>query len=163
MQLFVGSQGVNLTVEGGVSLIGPHCPGTVRLLCEGVGITILRWEYNGNREILAYYPDGSSTTQPTELAFFFVQLIMVEQDLDNQNEGSFSSLLTANYSQLQSHNIAEISCSTSGIPAQVESVNVSIIEPGIPSPPTITMVTTTYQDGGLNRIEVKWAESVSKQ
>ena len=34
---------VSLTVEGGVSLVGEHCPGTVRLFCEGVDLTRLEW------------------------------------------------------------------------------------------------------------------------
>ena len=41
--VIVGSSFVMLTVEGGVSLVGPHCPGTVRLFCEGVGLAMLRW------------------------------------------------------------------------------------------------------------------------
>ena len=151
MQWCIGSS-VSLTVEGGVSLVGPHCPGTVRLFCEGVDITLLRWRYNENTDIISYYPDGTGTTQPTESAFFSVKLLMVEQDPNDSNMGIFS--------QLQSNKIGEISCGAPGI-LQVEPVNVSIIEPGIPSTPTITMVTATYQEGGLNRIEVKWAESVS--
>ncbi len=30
------SSSVSLTVEGGESLVGEHCPGTVRLFCDGV-------------------------------------------------------------------------------------------------------------------------------
>ena len=157
----IGSS-VNLTVEGGVSLVGPHCPGTVRLYCEGVDLTTLQWKYNGNMNIISYFPDGTGTTQPTVSAFFSVQLLMVEQDPNDLNMGIFCSSLTVNISQLQSNNIGNISCGTPGI-LQAEPVNVSIIEPGIPSTPTITMVTATYQGGGLNRLEVKWAESVSKQ
>ena len=159
LQWCIGSS-VNLTVEGGVSLVGPHCPGTVRMFCEGVDITLLRWRYNENMDTIAYYPDGTRTTQPTESAFFSVQLWMVEQDPNNPNMGTFFSSLTVNISQLQSNNIGEISCGAPGI-LQVEPVNVSIIEPGIPSTPMITMVTATYQDGGLSRIEAKWTESVS--
>ena len=39
----VYSSSVSLTVEGGVSLVGEHCPGTVRLFCEGVDLTQLEW------------------------------------------------------------------------------------------------------------------------
>ncbi len=41
----VYSSSVSLTVEGGVSLVGEHCPGTVRLFCEGVDITLLEWRF----------------------------------------------------------------------------------------------------------------------
>ena len=44
----VRSELVSLTVEGGVSLVGPHCPGTVRLFCEGVDLTTFTWMYNGD-------------------------------------------------------------------------------------------------------------------
>ncbi len=39
----VYSSSVSLTVEGGVSLVGELCPGTVRLFCEGIGLTQLEW------------------------------------------------------------------------------------------------------------------------
>ena len=152
---------INLTIEGGVSLVGPHCPGTVRLFCEGVDLPALRWRYNGVMTIISYFPDGRSTAQPTESALFIVQLMTVKQSQDNPTFANFSSFLAVNYSQLQSNNISEISCGTPGILPQVEPVNVSIIEPGIPSTPTITMVTATYQGGIPSSIEVKWTESVS--
>ena len=152
---------VNLTIEGGVSLVGSHCPETVRLFCEGVNLPSLRWRYNGVMNIISYFPDGGSTAQPTESAFFMVQLMTVELNQSDPTFANFFSFLAANFSQLQSNNISDISCGTPGIPPQVKPVNVSILEPGIPNTPTITMVTATYQGGGLNRIEVKWAESVS--
>ncbi len=36
---------VSLTVEGGGNLVGEHCPGTVRLFCEGVDLTLLEWRF----------------------------------------------------------------------------------------------------------------------
>ena len=39
----VYSSSVSLTVEGGMSLVGEYCPGTVRLFCEGVDLTQLEW------------------------------------------------------------------------------------------------------------------------
>ena len=154
---------VNLTIEGGVSLVGPHCPGTVRLFCEGVNLPSLRWRYNGVMNIISYFPDGRSTAQPTESAFFIVQLMTVELNQSDPTFANFSSFLAVNFSQLQSNNVFEISCGTPGIPPQVKPVNVSIIEPGIPITPTITMVTATYQGRELKSVEVKWAESVSIQ
>ncbi len=55
---------VSLTVEGGVSLVGEHCPGTVRLFREGVDITVLRWTYNGDKsEIPHLGPDDPQQLQ----------------------------------------------------------------------------------------------------
>ena len=109
--------------------------------------------------IISYFPD--STTQPVESAFFTVQLVTVEQNPDNPTFGNFSSFLAVNFTQLQSNNVTEISCDTPGVPAQAVPVNVSIIQPGIPSSPSITLVTAAYQSGKLSRIEVKWDKSVS--
>ena len=159
LQLCKGSS-VNLTVEGGVSLVGPHCPGNVTLFCEGMDLTTLKWKYNENMDVISYFPNEKSSTQPTVSAFFIVQLKVVQQDQNNPVIGNFTSSLTVNILQLQSNNVSKISCGTPGLFLQVETGNVSIIEPGIPSTPTITMVTATYQDRELNSIEVKWAKSV---
>ena len=110
--------------------------------------------------IISYFPDRRSTTQPEESAFFFVRLARVEQDQNDPNIGNFSSFLTVNFLQLQSNNSTEISSDTPGI-SQALPVNVSIITPSIPSLPAITMVTAAYQSGALNSIAVKWAKSVS--
>ena len=107
--------------------------------------------------IISYFPDGTSID---ESAFFFVQLLMVEQDRDDPNIANFSSFLTVNVSQLQSNNVTDIICDAPGM-SQVVQVNVSVIKLGIPSTPAINMVTAAYQSGELNSIEVKWAESVS--
>ena len=104
---------VSLTVEGGVSLVGPHCPGTVRLFCEGVDLTTFRWIYNGNINIGdLYHPDDSindpsSTSNP---AFVSVQLTAVSQSLLNPVFGNFYSILTVDLSQLEQQNIKNISC-----------------------------------------------------
>ena len=99
---------VSLTVEGGVSLVGYHCPGTVRLFCEGVDLTTFGWIYNGNINIgYLYHPDDSintpsSTSNP---AFVSVQLTAVSQSLLNPVFGNFSSILTVDLSQLEQQNI----------------------------------------------------------
>ena len=150
---------VSLTVEGGVSLVGPHCPGTVRLFCEGVDLTSLRWRYNGDMNIISYFSDGLNMSTP-QLLITTVQLIAVEQNQNNRNLANFSSILTVNLSQLQSQNVTEISC---GDPrkSKVEPVDVSIIEPGIPNTPTITTVTVGYQSRQLSSVEITWKKSVS--
>ena len=150
---------VSLTVEGGVSLVGPHCPGTVRLFCEGVELTSLRWRYNGAMNIISYFPDGLTMSTP-QLLITTVQLIAVEQNQNNPILANFSSILTVNLSQLQSQNVTEISC---GDPrkSKVEPVDISIIEPGIPDSPTIIRVTAGYESRELSSVEITWKKSVS--
>ena len=101
---------VSLTVEGGFSLVGPHCPGTVRLFCEGVDLTSLnfRWLYNGNINIGDFYDTDDSVTTPSSTsnpAFVSVQLTAVSQSLLNPVFGNFSSTLIVDLSQLEQQNI----------------------------------------------------------
>ena len=117
---------VFLTVEGGVSLVGPHCPGTVRLFCEGVDLTTFRWIYNGNINIEEFYTPDDSITTPTSIfnpAFVSVQLTAVSQSSLNPVFGNFSSILTVDLSQLEQQNIKNISC---GSPATRETVPVDV-------------------------------------
>ena len=153
---------VSLTVEGGVSLVGPHCPGTATLFCEGVDLFFLRWSYNGNMIIMSYFPDSPSTTQPEESDFFMVQLTDIEQNPIDPSIGNYSSYLTVNFSELQSHSVEQISCGSSGVSQIVfEPVNVTVIAPSLPSNPTITIVTAVYQFRKLNHVKVTWTRSVS--
>ena len=90
--------GVSLTVEGGVSLVGEQCPGTVRLFCEGVHLTSLRWSYNTtNEEIHSFHPDSVISTQTVpNPAFISVDLRAVLQSVE-PNFGNFSSTLTRHF------------------------------------------------------------------
>ena len=150
--------GISLVVDR--SLVGPHCPGTVRLFCEGVDLTSLRWRYNGNMPVISYFPDGTSTNQLDQTIYFIIEIKAVKQNPNDLNLANFSSCLTVNLSELQSNNITEISCGNPGL-SQIEPVNVSIIEPSIPNSPTIARVTTEYQSGELDTLEIEWAKSVS--
>ena len=161
--ILLAQSSVSLTVEGGISLVGPHCPGTVRLFCEGVELTSLRWRYNQNMAIISYLPDSTapSETLPAQSAFLLVNLMKVTPKPNDPTLANFSSSLTINISQLQLHNgIIEISCGDPGI-SQVLPVNVSIIEPSVPSSPAISKVTAAYQSGELNSVIVTWMKSVS--
>ena len=132
---------VNLTVEEGVSLVGPHCPGTVRLFCEGIRLTALGWMYNGSIEIEpTFSPDDTISTSTT--AFFNIQLKNVSQSSDDRRFANFSSILTVNLSQLEQHNIMSISC---GDPLTRESVpvDVQISAEIVPAIPKITKANGT--------------------
>ena len=132
------------------------------MLCKGVEITSLRWRYNGSLNIKSYFSDSTvyETIQPAQPAFSAVQLIGVTQNPNNPSLANFSSILTVTLSQLQASKISDISCGDPGV-STVLPVNVSIIEPGVPGNPAITMVTAAYQSGELRSIEVKWNKSVS--
>ena len=117
--------GVSLTVEGGASLIGEHCPGTVRLFCEGVQLTTLRWSYNvTNKEIHSFYPDSVTSTQiELNSAFISVALRAVSQNGANPIYGNFSSTLTLDISQIVDQHINEIRC---GDPANYQMIPIDI-------------------------------------
>ena len=131
---------VSLTVEGGVSLIGSHCPGTIRLFCEGVDLTTFRWMYNGNIIIGDFYESDdppSTSTSTSNPAFVSVQLTAVSQNQLNLAFGNFSSTLTGNLSQLEEQNIMNISCGDPVIIGTVP-VDVHIIHDIVPDDPQLT-------------------------
>ena len=131
---------VSLTVEGGVSLVGPHCPGIVRLFCEGVDLTTFRWVYNGNIIIGDFYESDdppSTSTNTSNPAFVSVQLTTVSQNSLNPAFGNFSSILTVNLSQLEEQNIMSISCGDPVIIGTVP-VDVHIIHDTVPDDPQLT-------------------------
>ena len=142
----VRSESVSLTVEGGVSLVGPHCPGTVRLFCEGVDLTTFTWMYNGDIDIVdSYHPDSPITipTNTSNPAFVSVQLTAVSQN-SLIIYGNFSSILTVDLSQLEQQNIVSISCGDPVIRGTVP-VNVHIIQATVPADPQIIEVSVYGQ------------------
>ncbi|XP_064406487.1 uncharacterized protein LOC135351421 isoform X2 [Halichondria panicea] len=158
--LSTGIQGisptVNLTVEGGVSLVGEHCPGTIRLFCEGVDLTTLRWRYNGDNVIYSFsttdLPINSVTTNP---AFINVELKFVASTPNDERFGNFVSVLTADIAQLQSQNVGSINCGDPGT-IDTEPVNIRILQPSIPITPRVSLVVATYHSGTLRKIDVSW-------
>ena len=158
----VRSELVSLTVEGGVSLVGPHCHGTVRLFCEGVDLTTLTWMYNGDIDIEDYYPDDSITT-PTSTsnpAFVSVQLTAVSQNLLSRNFGNFSSILTVDLSQLEQPKIMNISCGDPVIRGTVP-VDVHIVQDTVPADPQlhtlrIQSATTLEFDVTMFAVSISW-------
>ena len=160
----VAQPSVSLTVEGGVSLVGPHCPGPVRLFCEGVELTTLRWNYNRENYLIgSFYPDSNSPSSetPSNAAFVDLRLTKVINTTISQDFANFSSVLTVDLVQLQQQNISSIVCGDPGAMA-VTPVGVQVLQPSIPRRPNVTTVTATYQSGILNQIKVTWGKSVSK-
>ena len=123
---------VSLTVEGGVSLVGPHCPGTVRLFCEGVDLTVLMWRYNDTNGIEPTFASDATTStliRTLNPAFESVQLTAVSSSIPFAN---FSSILTVVLYQLEQQNIRSISCGDAlfrdTLPIDVETKNETIPE-----------------------------------
>ena len=154
---------MSLTVEGGVSLIGPHCPGNVRLFCEGVHISFLRWSYNGyESDVIETFDTTDSPTSviPLNHAMLFPRLVLssVHQATDPRF-ANFTSILTVDLRQLQNQHVLNISCGASNVMATVP-VDVRIIQPSPPKTPNITAVTATYQYGRLSDVSVSWRKLV---
>ncbi len=86
----VYSSSVSLTVEGGVSLVGEHCPGTVRLFCEGVDLTLLQWRLYYNDSMYSsekFVSDSANGTKKVFNSSFgsaSVELVQVSSDFLQQ-------------------------------------------------------------------------------
>ncbi len=122
--IFVDSK-VAFTVERGVSLVGELCPGTVRLFCEGVDLTHLRWSYNStDQEIVFLELDDETRTinLSSSSPFISVELSSVSQSAELAF-GNLSSILTLNISQLEQQHITEIRC---GDTATFDTVPVNV-------------------------------------
>ncbi len=135
-----------------MSLVGEHCPGTVRLFCEGVDLTFLRWSYNSTNENIVYFlPDdqvGTITLMPAPF-IESVELINVSQSAQ-QDFANFSSILTLNISQLEKQHITEITC---GDPKTSHSIpiNVRLRQQLLPEIPRL--INTTYE---YSELTVSW-------
>ena len=141
---------VSLTVEGGVSLVGPHCPGTVRLFCEGVDQSLLDWTYNTGLHIARVQTDHEVTSSPispgpTNPAFISVYVTNISFD-SRTLLANFSSVLTVDLLELNKQNIRNISCG--GLSDNdTQQVHVSDYFP--------FNITASYQSGILSKFEVQ--------
>ena len=146
---------VSLTVERGVSLVGPHCPGTVRLFCEGVELVSLRWRYNNQSVLIQSFNTNDSPTNVTHSnpAVKNVELVRATQ-LNDPRFANFSSILTVDLTELHEQHITEINC---GDPGTIDSEPVSL-QPNVPDRPNVTAVTVAYQS---SNIRVTWERLVS--
>ena len=153
---------VNLTVEGGVSLVGPHCPGTVRLFCEGVDLILLRWNYNDTILISSFNTVDSPTSMtPSNPAFVTtITLSSVQQNPSDPRFASFTSTLTVDLARLQEQGVTNINC---GAPGSIDTkpIDVQIVVQTLPENPTISNVTANYQSGLLKGIVATWGITVS--
>ena len=147
------SGNVSLTVEGGVSLVGPHCPGTIRLFCEGVNLTTFGWTYNGDNQntiVDRIHTDHQATSSPTYPKNpAFVSVVITNVSFNTQIStvtANFSSVLTVNLLELNKQNVNNISC---GDLSNTDTQQVNVSEYFIPN------VTAFYQSGILSRIEVQ--------
>ncbi len=114
-----------------------HCPGTVRLFCEGVDLTQLEWRlYHAENTYFfkTFSPNSmNETINVSILASASVELVRVSQDRISKVFANFSSILTLELSQtaIEIINITRISC---GDPETNNDtlVNISIVKETLP-------------------------------
>lgn len=163
MKLCVYTGAVNITTEGGFNLVGPHCPGLVRLFCEATGLSILRWRFNGDENIATFFSDSEITNLkvPYHPAFVLVELTNIVQSSEGTSN-NFSSILTVDLSQLEKQNVTNITCGDS-INSETIHTNVTIITQFFPDRLNITghRVTATYDSNGIKKITAVWNKVVS--
>ena len=152
-----------LTIKEGMNLVGKHCPGTVRLFCEGVELTLLRWKYNENNEIVSY--DPRATPNYSNLlgvsAFRNVELFSVAQNPGNARFANFTSILTIDLTGLQEIGVTNITC---GDPVYTDTLytEVKIIEQSYPEMINITKVIASYvHNSSLESLDLTWKKIVS--
>ncbi len=150
---------VTLTVEGGVSLVGEHCPGTVRLFCVGVDLTSLRWKYNESNAIQHFLVDAvpSAPILLANPAFLSVQLTDISQFARLAN---ISSTLTVDVEQLQRTMVSSISCGDVRTFKTLQIDPVVIHETTL-SNPEISLVRIYYYSNMLQHLQVSWMKLVS--
>ena len=137
----VYSSSVSLTVEGGVSLVGEHCPGTVRLFCEGVDLTLLEWKfYHDDNMYLLKRFDTDSVNETTKvfndstLVSASVELVELSQDKILRIFANFSSVLSLDISQIAIgiQKVFKIRCGDAQ-KFNETLVNISIVEETVPN------------------------------
>ena len=157
-----------------MSLVGEHCPGTVRLFCEGVDLEYLRWTYNATMPVedpviqVILPSDADMTPFVESVAFRNPAFLTVEVDLVSTktiNEisvANFFTILTVDLAQLAQQNITSITCGQLGHLTDSLAVNVTILRPSFIAPRTlnITSVIASYQFGSLSSVEVQWTKMV---
>ena len=141
---------VSLTVEEGVSLVGPLCPGTARLFCEGVDIAFLGWTFNEGNVIVrieADYSISSPIIYPGfNPAFVSISVSNISSDSELNRIRYFSSVLTVDLIELSKQHIKNISC---GDLKYNDTQKVDVKDFFTPN------VTAIYQSGILSRVEVQ--------
>ncbi len=152
---------VTLTVERGGSLVGEQCPGIVKISCNGVDLSILRWRFNGSTDVITFFSDNVAPSPFTNNpAFINAELLSVAPDPLDPNFANFSSELVVDVSNLRTESVTSITC---GDPDTFEMipVDVEIIQQTEPESPNVINVTALYQDGCLRDVTVSWEKLVS--
>ncbi len=161
----VYSSSVSLTVEGGVSLVGELCPGTVRLFCEGVDLTVLQWRlyYGDNYSSKKFVTDSVNSTKQvfndSPLVSASVELVQVSQDRISKVFANFSSILTLELSQM-AIDITRISCGDA-VNNNDTSVNISIVEETLPNISNFSVIIDTSSNNAIDMLTVTWNQHVS--
>ena len=136
-----------MTVEKGVSLVGPLCPGTARLFCEGMDIRTLGWTYNGGDIIVRILADDHVTLfYPTNPAFVSISIYNFSHNSEDNRLNYFLSVLTVDLIELNKQHIKNITC---GDLRDTDTQKVDFSDFFTPD------VTAIYQSGILSRIEVQ--------
>ncbi len=159
MILFEGANpSVTLTVEGGESLVGEQCPGTVKISCNGVDLSFLRWRFNGSTDVITFFSAPSPFTNNP--AFISAKLLSTARNQLDQNVANFSSELVVDVAKLETERITSITC---GDPDtfKIIPVDVEIIQETEPESPNGTNVTALYEFGSLTDVLVSWEKRVS--
>ncbi len=156
---------VSLTVEGGVSLVGEHCPGTVRLFCEGVDLTLLQWRLYYNDSMYSSEKFMTDSVNGTKKVFnnssfgsVSVELVQVSQH-SSKVFANFSSILILELSQIATE-IHRISC---GDPVNNNdtSVNISIVKETLPDVSNFSVRINTSSVPSIVILAVTWKQYVS--
>ena len=151
---------VSLSVEGGVSLVGPHCPGTVRLFCEGVDLYFFGWTYNAGIHIsdrFQHYDQVTSFSDtPTNPAFVSVNITDVSLNI-NTRVANFSSILVVDLLELSKQKIHNITCGDLS-DTDTQQVDITLKHDEY----FTSHVTAIYQLGILNSIKVDWIMLVNQ-
>ena len=158
------SSSISLTVEGGVSLVGPQCPETVRLFCEGVDLSTLRWRVNETDLTgLVFFPDDNVGTVRTSsnTAILSAELRAVSPSLNDSRFGNFFSILTVNLSELEYQNIVSISCSAPGIGKTVP-VDVHITQQTVPGDTQLIGVNASLIGSSMLQLLIRWKQQVCR-
>ena len=132
---------VTMTVEGRGSLVGEQCPGIVKISCCGVDLSILRWRFNGNTDVVTFFSDNVAPSPfINNPAFLNADLLSTAPDQLDPNFANFSSELVVDVSQLQTESINSIACGDPDTFKMIP-VDVEIIQQTEPESPNGTNVT----------------------
>ncbi len=144
-----------------MSLVGEHCPGTVRLFCEGINLNFMRWQYNGmNLEDISatFFPSHTNKlNRIIYLTYPFVSVQLLNFSQPIAYRADFFSVLAVDILGLHKQNVTSLSCGDSTNSTKLR-VDISFT---FPRNLTISSVSATYDEGNLINLKVQWMKLVS--